>query len=62
MTTITYTYTQTHRVMSILSKALVATWIGFVAFGETAGRARAAAELSRMGHHAEAKRLMTEKY
>lgn len=61
MTTITYTYTQTHRVMSTLSKALVATWIGLVALGESAGRARAAAELSRMGYHAEAKRLMTEK-
>ena len=47
--------------MSTLSKALVATWIGLVALGESAGRARAAAELSRMGYHAEAKRLMTEK-
>jgi hypothetical protein len=42
----------------IIGKTLIALWIGFIAFGESAGRARAAAELSRQGFHEEAKRLM----
>ena len=41
-------------------KTLLAIWIGFIAFGESAGRARAAAELSRQGYHEEARRLMLE--
>jgi hypothetical protein len=44
-----------------IGKTIIAIWIGFLAFGESAGRARAAAELSRQGYHAEAKRLMLEK-
>jgi len=44
-----------------IGKAIIAIWIGFIAFGEAAGRARAAAELSRQGYHTEAKRLMLEK-
>ena len=44
-----------------IGKTIIAIWIGFIAFGESAGRARAAAELSRQGYHAEAKRLMLEK-
>ena len=44
-----------------ICKTIIAIWIGFIAFGESAGRARAAAELSRQGYHAEAKRLMLEK-
>ena len=35
-------------------------WIGIIASGEAAGRARAVAELTRMGYHEEAKRLMLE--
>jgi hypothetical protein len=44
-----------------IGKTLLAMWIGFIAFGESAGRARAAAELSRQGFHEEAKRLMLDK-
>ena len=44
----------------IIGKTLIALWIGFIAFGESAGRARAAAELSRQGFHEEAKRLMLD--
>ena len=36
----------------------ITAFIGLIAFGESAGRARAAAELSRMGMHTEAKALM----
>jgi hypothetical protein len=45
----------------IIGKTLIALWIGFIAFGESAGRARAAAELSRQGFHEEAKRLMLDR-
>jgi len=46
--------------LKILSKAIVATGMFLWAFGESAGRARAASELARMGYHEEAKRLMLE--
>ena len=36
----------------------ITAFIGFIAFGESAGRARAASELTRMGMHKEAKALM----
>ena len=45
----------------IIGKTLIALWIGFIAFGESAGRARAAAELSRQGSHEEAKRVMLDR-
>ena len=45
----------------IIGKTLIALWIGFIAFGESAGRARAAAELSRQGFHEEARRLMLDR-
>jgi len=41
-----------------IGKYLVAFAMGVWAFGESAGRARAAAELHRQGYHAEAKALM----
>ena len=41
-----------------LGKYLVAFAMGVWAFGESAGRARAAAELSRNGYHKEARALM----
>jgi hypothetical protein len=47
--------------LKAIGKTIIAIWIGFIAFGESAGRARAAAELSRQGFHAEAKRLMLDK-
>ena len=43
-----------------ISKTLIAIWIGFLAFGESAGRARAAAELHRQGYFEEAKALMLD--
>ena len=38
----------------------ITAFVGMIAFGESAGRARAAAELSRMGMHDEAKALMLD--
>ena len=46
------------KVFNVIGKALMAVFIGIIAFGESAGRARAAAELSRQGYHEEAKRLI----
>jgi len=46
------------KIFNLLGKALMAVFIGIIAFGESAGRARAAAELSRQGYHEEAKRLI----
>ena len=42
-------------------RVLIAIWIGILALGESAGRARAAAELHRMGYYDEAKALMLQK-
>jgi hypothetical protein len=42
----------------IIGKTLIALWIGFIAFGESAGRARAAAELARQGYHEAARNVM----
>ena len=36
----------------------ITAFVGMIAFGESAGRARAASELTRMGMHKEAKALM----
>ena len=47
--------------LKAIGKTIIAIWIGFIAFGESAGRARAAAELSRQGFHKEAKALMLDK-
>jgi len=44
-----------------LGKGFMAVFIGIIAFGESAGRARAAAELSRQGYHEEARNLMLRK-
>jgi hypothetical protein len=50
----------TCKTCAILSKAIVATGMFLWAFGESAGRARAASELYRQGYVEEARRLMTE--
>ena len=47
-------------ILKVLSKAIVATGMFLWAFGESAGRARAASELYRQGYVEEARRLMTE--
>jgi hypothetical protein len=39
----------------------ITAFIGLIAFGESAGRARAAAELHRLGYTEEAKELMLRK-
>ena len=62
MNTITHEHTFTQGLLSSLNKTLLAAWIGFAAWGEIVGRSRAAAELTRMGYHAEAKRLRTMPY
>ena len=46
------------KVFKLLGKVLMTVFVGIIAFGESAGRARAAAELSRQGYHEEAKRLI----
>ena len=45
-----------------ISKGFIAVLMAIVAFGESAGRARAAAELSRQGFHEEAKALMLKEH
>ena len=63
MTTITGArfYNLTCKTCEILRKLFVKMFVGLVAMGENAGRARAAAELSRQGYHAEAKALMLQR-
>ena len=45
-----------------IGKGLMAVFIGIIAIGESAGRARAAAELSRQGYHEEARALMLREH
>ena len=59
MTNTTWTYTC--KVCKMIRTALSVAFVGMIAFGESAGRARAASELSRMGYHDEAKALMLGK-
>lgn len=63
MTSITHTsfYNITCKVCDVIRKALVAFFVGAIAMGESAGRARAANELARMGRYEEAKALMLRK-
>jgi hypothetical protein len=49
----------TPKFIKTLGKYVVAFAMGVWAFGESAGRARAAAELTRQGYYDEAKYLMT---
>jgi hypothetical protein len=49
----------TPKFIKTLGKYAVAVAMGVWAFGESAGRARAAAELTRQGYYDEAKYLMT---
>ena len=60
MTSITHTsfYNITCKVCDVIRKVLMTAFVAVIAFGESAGRARAAAELSRQGYHEEAKALM----
>ena len=51
---------ETPKFIKTLGKYALAFAMGVWAFGESAGRARAAAELHRQGFYEEAKRLMLE--
>ena len=51
---------ETPKFIKTLGKYAVAFAMGVWAFGESAGRSRAAAELHRQGFYEEAKRLMLE--
>ena len=51
---------KTSNLGKMVSRGLVAFAMGAWAFGESAGRARAAEALWREGYHEEAKRLMLE--
>jgi len=56
MTNTTWTYTC--KICKVLRTALSIAFEGLIALGESAGRARAASELSRQGYHDEARALM----
>jgi hypothetical protein len=59
MDTLTHkTWNLTCGVCATIRNVLIAFWVGAIAMGETAGRARAAAELHRQGYTKEAKTLM----
>ena len=58
MTNTTWTYTC--KICKVISKALGVFLVTMIALGESAGRARAASELSRQGYHDEAKALMLD--
>ena len=49
---------ETPKFIKTLGKYLVAFAMGVWAFGESAGRARAAAELARQGYHEAARNVM----
>ena len=63
MTAITQTsfYNITCKICSIIRKAFITAFVAVVAFGESAGRARAASELARQGYYKEAEALMLGK-
>ena len=63
MTSITHTsfYNITCKVCDVIRNVLVTVFVGIIAFGESAGRARAARELANMGLYEEAKSLMLKK-
>jgi hypothetical protein len=52
------TWDYTCKICKVLRTALSVAFVGLIAFGESAGRARAASELSRQGFHKEARALM----
>ena len=52
------TWNYTCKICSIIRKAFYVGFVGLIAFGESAGRARAANALAQQGFHKEAKALM----
>jgi len=62
MSTLAQTYwTFTCKFCNVIRKAQFTALVAVVAFGESAGRARAASDLARMGYYNEAKNLMLGK-
>ena len=61
MSTLAQTYwTYTCKFCDAVRKVLATAFVALIAFGESAGRARAASELARQGYYKEAEALMTE--
>ena len=61
MSTLAQTYwTYTCKFCEVIRKAFYVAFVGLIAFGESAGRARAANELARQGYYKEAKALMLD--
>ena len=56
----TNTWKFTCKVCTMIRTALSIAFVSIIAFGESAGRARAANELARQGYYDEAKALMTQ--
>lgn len=52
------TWNVTCNICNVVRNALVVAFLGVVAFGESAGRARAASQLAEMGYYEEAQHLM----
>ena len=52
------TWTYTCKFCEVIRKAFYVAFVGLIAFGESAGRARAANALAQQGFHKEAKALM----
>ena len=55
------TWNFTCKVCTVIRNAFAVAFVAIIAFGENAGRARAAHQLSSMGMHEEAKALMLNK-
>lgn len=53
-----HTYKHTCEICDWISKMAQIAFVAIIAFGENAGRARAASQLASMGYHEEAKYLM----
>ena len=58
--TSTALYLTTCKVCEVLTQVMLTTLMLIWAFGESAGRARAASELARLGYHKESKVLMLQ--
>ena len=55
------TWNVTCSICNVVRNALVVAFLGLVAFGESAGRARAASQLAELGYYEEAAHLMKGK-
>ena len=54
------TWTYTCKFCEVIRKAFYVAFVGIIAFGESAGRARAASELARQGYYKQAQALMLQ--